>query len=130
MTKKSEPLKELSEKGKGQKESKELVQELKNASPKRFSGNFLFSGDFVNHLKPFVRTIVDKLDKARNQNEQLRRTIAELDIDKIQLARRNQNLSDIITKLKNENDNLKDDNKELKASRRHHESRQPKGPSL
>lgn len=99
-------------------ESQELVQELESASPKRFGGGFLFSKNFVTRLKSFVTTIVDKLNQARSQNNLLRRTVTELDLEKQSLKQDNQKLSERLIELKQENIKLRDANTELKGSER------------
>lgn len=100
-----------------QKESQELIQELESAIPKRFGGTFSFSRDFVDRLKIFVTTIVDKLNQARSQNNLLQHTVEELMIKQQDLTKKNQNLADYTTELKTENNNLKEENKSLKASK-------------
>lgn len=100
-----------------QKESKELVQVLETATPKRFGGNFTFNRDFVIRLKTFVTTIVDKLNQARSQNNLLRNRVEELNFEKQQLTRQNQTLLDKAREVKQENKKLREDNRELKASK-------------
>lgn len=100
------------------RESKELVQELENATPKRFSGSFLFSRDFVKRLTTFMTSIVDKLDKAVSQNNLLRRTIEELEFKRQELMKQNQHLVDYATELETKNTKLGTDNKELKGSKK------------
>lgn len=100
-----------------QKESKELVQVLETATPKRFGGNFVFSRDFVTRLKTFVTTIVDKLNQARSQNNLLRNRVEELNFEKQQLTRQNQTLLDKTYEVKRENKKLREDNRELRGSK-------------
>lgn len=100
------------------KQSEELVEELKHASPKRFSGNFIFEADFVNRLKIFVIAIVDKLDKARSQNLFLKRVLEDTAFREQELKQHNQQLVDHVTELKTENGKLKEENKSLKGSKR------------
>ena len=100
-----------------QKESKELVQVLESAIPKRFGGNFVFSRDFVTRLKTFVTTVVDKLNQARSQNNLLRNRVEELNFEKHQLMKQNQALSDKAYEVKQENNKLKEDNRELRGSK-------------
>lgn len=100
-----------------QKESNELVQVLETAIPKRFVGNFVFSRDFVNRLKTFVATVVNKLDQARSQNNLLRNHIEKLNFEKQQLARQNQDLFKNNFEVKHENKKLKENNKELRSSK-------------
>ena len=99
------------------RESKELVQELETIPPKRFSGNFLFSGDLVKRLKTFVMTMVDRLDKVTSRNNLLETTIEKLVAKEQVLKQDNQRLSDYATKLKTENAKLKKDNESLKGSK-------------
>lgn len=99
------------------RESKELVQELETIPQKRFSGNFLFSGDLVKRLKTFVMTMVDRLDKVTSRNNLLETTIEKLVAKEQVLKQDNQRLSDYATKLKTENTKLKKDNESLKGSK-------------
>ncbi|HIY59023.1 MAG TPA: hypothetical protein H9829_12655 [Candidatus Tetragenococcus pullicola] len=99
------------------RESKELVQELETIPQKRFSGNFLFSGDLVKRLKIFVMTMVDRLDKVTSRNNLLETTIEKLVAKEQVLKQDNQRLSDYATKLKTENTKLKKDNESLKGSK-------------
>ncbi|WLD56229.1 hypothetical protein A7J08_10390 (plasmid) [Streptococcus suis] len=100
------------------RESRKLVEELEKSSPKLFSGNFLFSGDFVNRLKAFVTTVVDKLDKVVGQNNLLKRTIEESELKKQELEKRNQNLFSYAKELETENKKLKGENEGLRGSKK------------
>lgn len=99
------------------RESKELVQEIETILPKRFSGNFLFSGDLVKRLKTFVMTMVERLDKVTSRNNLLETTIEKLVAKEQVLKQDNQRLSDYATELKTENTKLKKDNESLKGSK-------------
>lgn len=100
------------------RESRELVEELEKSSPKIFSGNFLFSGDFVNRLKTFITTVVDKLDKVVGQNNLLKRNLEESELKKQELEKRNQKLFGYAKELETENKKLKGDNEELRGSKK------------
>lgn len=121
LQKQKEKIKELSSYNvqdyKTRRESKELVQELESIIPRRLGGGFLFSDDFVQRLKKFMMSVIEKLDKATNQNSLLRRTVEESAYKQQELKKRNRDLEEYATELKLENTKLKKDNESLKGSK-------------
>lgn len=94
-----------------------LQEELEKASPKLFGGNFSFSADFVGRLKNFMSDIVEKLERAINQNEVLRNALTGMKQAKERTERELSQEEWKNQRLEAENQSLKQENKELKLSR-------------
>lgn len=97
--------------------AEDLQGELENATPKLFGGSFNFSADFVGRLKSFMSDIVEKLEQTINQNEVLRKALAGMKEANERVERELSQEEWKNQRLEIDNQNLRQENKELKVSK-------------
>lgn len=97
-------------------EVQSLREELMAAVPRKLVGGFVFENEFVERLRGFVNGVVDKLEQALSEAMMWKDTARQLADEVIQLKKRRDYLTRTGRELEDENQILKQENKDLKRS--------------